>query len=319
MGNEGWEMGSGESGEFLDSSFPAPHFPFATLARPVEVRGVGLHSGAEVTARLLPRQETGWVFARGDLPGVPEVSAVLENVARTTHATTLQEGAASVATTEHLLAALWARGVTNCRIELDGPEVPILDGSALPWCRLLREAGLEILPGERPIWQLTEPIWVEDGGANVLGLPHPEFRLSVGVDFSHRFAGPQTVDLGVNFATLEAELAPARTFTLENWLAPLREQGLIRGGSLENAVVVGKEGLSSPWRMADELARHKALDVVGDLALLFGRDGGVFRGHIIALRAGHGPHRAWMIECRRRGALTRCIEKSALRKLGEPA
>jgi UDP-3-O-[3-hydroxymyristoyl] N-acetylglucosamine deacetylase len=282
-----------------------PMHHYQTVARPVEICGVGLHSGQQVRLVVQPDTRPGWRFARVDLPGAPEIEATLENVAKTQHATVLQSGEATVSTTEHLLAALWALGVTHARIEVDGPEVPIVDGSAAPFVAAINESGLWTIEGERPIWRLTAPVWWEGGGASVLGLPHDSFRLSVAVDFDHPHAGAQAFDLDINATSFEHELAAARTFTLEHWLEPLRAAGLIKGGSLDNAVVVSANGPSSPPRMEHEMARHKALDVVGDLSLLFGTDGGGFQGHIIAIRAGHGPHRYWMDTCRNSGAIRR--------------
>lgn len=276
---------------------------FHTLAQEVQLTDIGLHSGQQITVRLVPSPNPGWHFVRLDLPGTPEVAATLENVAATQHATVLQNGAATVSTTEHLLAALWALDVTHVRIELNGPEVPILDGSARGWVNAIQSAGLQKVEGQRPIFEFSQPVWWEGNGASVLGVPNPTFRLSVAVDFNHPHAGPQTTDLEVNGANFAHELAEARTFTLESWLEPLRSAGLIKGGSLDNAIVVSDNGLSSPLRFPNEMARHKALDVIGDLALLFGANGGAFRGHLIVIRGGHGPHRSWMETCRNQHAL----------------
>ena len=267
--------------------------------------GIGLHCGEEISLSILPDERPGWRFVRRDLPGNPEIAATLENVAATQHATVLQSGNASVSTTEHLLAALWSQNISHARIEINGPEVPILDGSARPWIEAMENAGTEKIGGERPVWRLEQPIWWEGGGASVLGVPNPSFRLSVASNFDHPHAGAQTVDLEVTAQSFALELAPARTFTLESWISPLRAAGLIRGGSHDNAIVVSESGVSSPLRFSNEMARHKALDCIGDLALLFGADGGGFEGHIIAVRAGHGAHRAWMESCRNQGALRR--------------
>ena len=274
---------------------------FATLRRPISIEGVGIHSGQKVRATLRPSPNRGVYFARVDLPGAPVVAANWRNVTSTTHATTLEDGAARVVTIEHLLAALWASGVTDCRIEVDAPEVPILDGSARPWCDALQEAGVQAADEARPTLQLSAPVWIEQGGAQVLGVPAPEFRVSVAVDFDAPHAGAQVFDGVITPANFAADIADARTFTLQSWLEPLRAAGLIRGGSLDNAILIDDNGWSSPPRGQNELARHKALDVVGDLALLFGSAN--FRGHIIATRAGHGAHRAWMQACRERNAL----------------
>jgi UDP-3-O-[3-hydroxymyristoyl] N-acetylglucosamine deacetylase len=278
-----------------------------TLGREVQISGIGLHSGEVVRARLCPAARVGIIFARTDLPGAPQIPAGTDYVTTTTHATTLAHQGASVSTTEHLMATLWAMGITACRIELDGPEVPILDGSAAPWVTLLREAGTQVLidAGMRPIYRLIEPVWIGEGEMSVLGVPHPTFRLTCGVEYAVPCGAKQVCDVEVTPELFAEELAPARTFTLESWLEPLRSQGLIKGGSLENALVLNEDGPSAPFRFRDELARHKALDVVGDAALLFGTDGGILRAHVFAMRAGHGPHRVWMEECLRRGALRR--------------
>ena len=274
---------------------------YATLVRAVEVSGVGLHSGHAVRVQLCPSEIAGLHFARVDLADAPIVQADWRYVTSTTHATTLQDGAASAMTTEHLLAALWASGITHCRIELDAPEIPILDGSARLWCAAIAEAGTRELKGERPILELTRPVWIEQNQAHVLGVPAPDFRLTVAVNFDVVAAPPQLFDGTITPAYFAREIASARTFTLQSWLAPLRDAGLIRGGSLDNAVVIDENGWSSPARFDNELARHKALDVIGDLALLFKTAD--FRGHVFATRAGHGPHRAWMQACREQRAL----------------
>ncbi len=274
---------------------------FATLTRAVEVHGIGLHSGQPVRAVLCPTETAGLRFARVDLPDAPIVRADWSHVTSTTHATTLEDGQACAVTTEHLLAALWASGITHCRIELNAPEVPILDGSARGWCRAIADAGTRELAGERPTLELREPVWIQQGEAHVLGVPAPEFRVTVAVNFDAPHALMQLFDGVITPVNFAREIADARTFTLQSWLAPLQNAGLIKGGSLDNAIVIDDKGWSSPPRFDNELARHKALDVVGDLALLFGISN--FRGHIIATRAGHGAHRLWMEACRNQNAL----------------
>ncbi len=282
---------------------------FQTLATPVEIAGVGLHCGKSITARLLPSEKLGVVFARVDLPGAPIVRAEVGAIIATTHATTIAHGSARVSTIEHLLAALWAGGWTHVRVELDGPEVPILDGSARGWVELLGRAGRHPLAANRPIARLQRPVWWEGGGAQMFGLPLPfdgsaTFRCSVGVDFGADGARAQTFDGVVNVLSLADELAAARTFTLQSWLEPLRAAGLIKGGSLDNAILIGSDGApSSPFRFENELARHKALDCVGDLALGLCASGALFHGHIVALRAGHGAHQEWLARALADGAL----------------
>jgi UDP-3-O-[3-hydroxymyristoyl] N-acetylglucosamine deacetylase len=259
-----------------------------------------------VQTRLLPSATPGFYFRRTDLPTEQLLPASLKHVTSTTHATTLQRGAATVSTTEHLLAALWTQGVTHCVIELDGPEVPILDGSAIEWCRLLQQSGLATVRGAaqcRPVFTLRTPVWFCEGDVSVMGLPHHELRLSVAVDFPRAYIGRQTFDTVVSASGFADEMAAARTFTLQEWIEPLRAAGLIRGGNLDNAVVLDENGPSVPWRFKDEIVRHKALDVLGDIALLFGENGGTLQAHIITTRSGHSAHREWMIECLRQDAL----------------
>lgn len=285
---------------------------FCTLEREVELTGVGLHSGQNVRLRLLPASQVGVTFARVDLPGAPTVGADVSQVSTTTHATTIESGEARVSTIEHLLAALWVSDLTHVRVELDGPEVPILDGSSQGWMELLSDAGRHELGGERPVARLNSPVWLESKGAQMMGLPLPvapgsketTFRLSVGVNFDAPGAGAQTFAGDINATSFATELAAARTFTLEAWLAPLRSAGLIRGGSLENAILIGSDGTpSSSLRFDNELARHKALDCVGDLALALCARGARFHGDVVALRAGHGAHRDWVNQALESGSL----------------
>ena len=287
-----------------------------TLKEIAAVSGIGLHSGEMVNVRLMPRSTCGLVFVRADLPGAPTIPADWRHVTRTTHATTLEFEGAGVSTTEHLLASLWALGVTACTIELDGPEVPILDGSAAPWVELIHNAGIAALPHAeaRPIYHVTAPVWIGEKEMSVFGVPNQQFRLTCAVEYAVPNSR-QICDFLVTPEVFAAELAPARTFTLESWLEPLRAQGLIRGGSLENAVVINENGPSVPYRFSDELARHKALDVLGDLALLFAGDGGLLQAHIIAERAGHGPHRMWMEAALSQGAL---VKNAGVTQPGEP-
>jgi UDP-3-O-[3-hydroxymyristoyl] N-acetylglucosamine deacetylase len=280
---------------------------FQTCERAVELEGIGLHSGTIVRLRIVPREETGMVFVRVDVPGAPEIPVDGAHVTATQHATTLAANNTSVSTTEHLLAALWCAGITNARLEINGPEVPILDGSAAPWIDLLEQAGVRALPGARPVYELTQPVWSEIDGASVLGVPHEALRLSVAVRYERAWLVPQTYDGIVTARSFAKELAAARTFTLEEWIDPLRAAGLIRGGSTENAVVLHANATSSEFRFANEIARHKALDVLGDIALLFGQNGGVLQAHLIAVRGGHGAHRAWMQTAVESGALVRRV------------
>lgn len=288
--------------------------PFQTLARTIETSGIALHAGTQVRLRLLPTDRCGLFFVRTDLVGAPEIAASPAAISHTTHATTLQVDDASVSTTEHLLAALWMNGITHCRIELDGPEVPILDGSARDWCRLLADAGsVAIAPlsstrsdkknGSRPVWNLRAPVYVEIGNSSVLALPHDALRVSVWADFGRSYLAPQLFDAAISPEFFAREIAPARTFTLEEWIEPLRAQGLIRGGTTENAIVLGEAAPLMPLRFDDELARHKILDLLGDIALLCAPDGSFLNAHFIANCAGHALHQQWMMRCLHQHAL----------------
>ena len=293
---------------------------FQTLRKPLEVRGIGLHSGQKVRARLLPRQGLGLVFRRMDLANEPSVEADWRNITSTMHATTLQDGDAKVSTPEHLLAALWILGVTHCEIQLDGAEVPILDGSAAPWCEVLKdeiapvETSSEALnetsstrtrlaPNARPTFILSEPVFFQNGNSSVLALPHHELRVSVAVDFGRDYLATQNFDSVVTRDSFVRDIAAARTFALEEWLQALQSQGLVRGGSLENALLLRDDAPSTPLRFATELARHKALDLLGDLSLMFASQGATMRAHFIAVRAGHASHHGWMQVCDTQNAL----------------
>lgn len=286
-----------------NSRFAPPYL--RTLQRAACAEGIGLHTGKDVRVNLVPREQAGLVFARIDLPGTPEIAAALRNVSHTTHATTLGRGEATVSTTEHLLAALWCNGVSNCRIEIDGPEVPIFDGSALEWQTVLEGAGFRDLPGLRPVYGLRETVEVSHGAASVRGENCEGLQIHIDVEYGREYLEKQIYEAEVSGQVWRDELAPARTFTLEEWIEPLRDQGLIKGGSPDNAVVLYEENTSLPLRFPTELARHKGLDLLGDIALLFGEDGGTINARFTAVRAGHELHRRWMAECLEKNALIR--------------
>lgn len=260
-----------------------------TLAKAVSLSGSSLHTGEKVTLTLLPAPVGhGRAFRRKDLPDEPVVRAHFANVREVERRTTLVEGPATVHTVEHVLAALSGLGVDNVLIEMDASEPPICDGSAQPFVELIRKAGVVDQGQPRAEWQITEPIHLEPkGGSIMIALPDPAFRISctnIGPD--GRFT--QFQSLVINPETFEKEIASARTFVFYEDVKPLMDKGLIKGGSLENALVIrGEQVLSKEaLRFKDEFVRHKILDIVGDLAL-FGRP---IRGHIVAVRPGHGPN-----------------------------
>ncbi|WP_421657211.1 UDP-3-O-acyl-N-acetylglucosamine deacetylase [Leptothermofonsia sp. ETS-13] len=259
----------------------------STLAAPITCQGVGLHTGVPVQVKIVPAPVgRGRYFVRIDLPGQPEIPAREESVVQTTLSTELAQGEARVRTVEHLLAAMAAMGVDNARIELDGPEVPLLDGSAKEWAEAIAQVGLTSQTEPRPVYSIQEPLWIQVGDAFVAALPTRETRFTYGIDFDLPAIGNQwhSWPLGSSFMD---EIAPARTFGLLHQIEYLRHQGLIKGGSLENALVCGPDGwINPPLRFANEPARHKLLDLVGDLSLL-----GYFPvAHFLAYKASHHLH-----------------------------
>ncbi len=259
-----------------------------TLVQPFEQDGIGLHSGQATTVRVLPAPEqTGRYFVRTDLPGTPNIPAQVSAVRQTLLSTELANGEATVRTVEHLLAALVTAGVSNARIEIDGPEVPLLDGSALPWVRLIAQAGIRAQAGSQTPITVTNPVHIQEGDAFVMALPATAARFTYGIDFDVAAIGNQWQSWSPAVADFAQVVAPARTFGLAHQVDYLREQGLIKGGSLENALVCDHTGwVNPPLRFENEPARHKLLDLVGDLSLL----GVLPIAHVVAYKASHGLH-----------------------------
>lgn len=260
-----------------------------TVQRPAEVSGVGLHSGVPVRIRILPAPcSTGIVFLRTDLDNF-QVPASWRHVARVSYATSLMRQGVLISTTEHLLSVLYSMGIDNAYIEIDNLEVPILDGSGLPFVKLLEEAGVRQFRRKRRYLRIRRPVSVEDKGKRISILPDEAFRLTCDTEYQPP-VGRQSLELEVTPERYAAELAFARTFGWESDLDQMRNMGLIRGASLENAVCFTAGGVLNPegLRAPDECCRHKALDLIGDLALL----GRPLLGHVIAERAGHAMHAA---------------------------
>ncbi|MEH2315562.1 UDP-3-O-acyl-N-acetylglucosamine deacetylase [Nostoc sp.] len=259
-----------------------------TLAAQITQTGVGLHSGVNTQVRILPAEAgSGRYFVRVDLPDLPIIPAQVAAVSHTVLSTQLGKGEVYVRTVEHLLAALSGMGVDNARIEIDGPEVPLLDGSASVWTANIAEVGLVSQPVNNQVpLAVTEPIWVYQGDAFVCALPASETRFSYGIDFDLAAIGNQWHSWSLS-ASFAAQIAPARTFGLLQQIEHLQKTGLIKGGSLDNALVCGPEGwLNPPLRFANEPVRHKILDLVGDLSLL-----GTFPiAHFLAYKASHNLH-----------------------------
>jgi UDP-3-O-[3-hydroxymyristoyl] N-acetylglucosamine deacetylase/3-hydroxyacyl-[acyl-carrier-protein] dehydratase len=260
-----------------------------TLAKAVSMTGTSLHTGEQVTLTLQPAPENfGFKFRRIDLEDKPFIPALVEKVQKVERATTIAEGGVNVHTVEHVISALAGMGVDNAIIEMDANEPPIADGSSMPFVELIKSAGLEEQKEARKVFEVREPIYQETRDGTILTIvPDKKFRIScTNVGPNGRFT--QYFSTEINPETYEKEIAAARTFVYYEDIAPLMEKGLIKGGTLEAAVVIRGETLLSkqPLRFADEFVRHKILDIVGDLML----SGKRILGHVIAVRPGHGPN-----------------------------
>lgn len=258
-----------------------------TIAKESCLEGVGLHTGVHGFVRLVPAPaETGIVFRRVDLDNFP-IEAQGHNVARVSYATSLMKQGVLLSTTEHLLAAIYSSGIDNIFIEIDSIEVPILDGSAEPFLRLLDQAGIRRLRRRRRYLKVVRPIEVIEQDRRIGIYPSDEFRVQCYVDFPHPLVGQQQIEMVVRPETFRNLLARARTFCFERDIEPLRSMGLIRGGSLDNAIVLTNDGvMNGLLRFPDEFGRHKALDLIGDLALV----GLPLLGRVEAHKAGHALH-----------------------------
>ena len=261
-----------------------------TIQRPVEAKGVGLHSGVSVSIRIRPAPpSTGIVFLRTDLDNFP-VPASWRHVARVSYATSLMRQGVLISTTEHLLSVFYSMGVDNAFVEINNLEVPILDGSGAPYVELLRAAGLKSYRRRKRFLRVRKPVTVEAGGKRISILPSDRFLLTCDVFYDHPLIGRQSLDMEVTPERYAQEIAPARTFGFEHELDQMRNMGLIRGAALDNAICFHRQGVRNRdgLRFVDECCRHKALDLIGDLALI----GKPLLGHVIAERAGHAMHTA---------------------------
>ncbi len=259
-----------------------------TISAPLEFIGVGLHSGAPVTMRLLPAPAgSGIVFRRTDLDNF-EIPAIGRNIAKVSYATSLMRQGVLISTTEHLLSALIGMGVDNVIVELDNLELPILDGSALPYVQAFQEVGIKTQRRRRESIRVLSPVEVREGNKFIGVYPGSGYRIQYTIDFPAPI-GRQESSIDLAAETYGTFIAPARTFGYKADEKKLRDMGLIRGASPENAIVLGSNGPENgPLRFSDEYVRHKVLDLIGDLALAGRR----IEGHVVAERAGHAMHTA---------------------------
>ena len=264
-----------------------------TLRRVVPCAGIGLHSGRKVNLSLRPAPaDHGIRFRRVDLGGVEIPAHVSHLGGRQQLQTGLAVGQASVETVEHLLAALSAMGVDNAIIELNHPEVPIMDGSSAPWVYLIQDAGVKDLGVPRKTIQILRQIQIQQGDKRIALFPSDRFRVTYTISFDHPLLRHQQKTMDLNEQAFVDEIAPARTFGFLKEVEMLRQKGLALGGTLENAIVLGETGVLTPLRFEDEFVRHKILDVIGDLALI----GHAIQGHVVVHRGGHALHTAFASE-----------------------
>jgi UDP-3-O-[3-hydroxymyristoyl] N-acetylglucosamine deacetylase len=259
-----------------------------TIAAPLEFSGVGLHSGAPVTMRLLPAPAgSGIVFRRTDLDNF-EIPATGRNVAKVSYATSLMRQGVLISTTEHLLSALIGMGVDNVIVELDNLELPILDGSALPYVQAFLSAGIRTQRRRREYLRILHPVEVREGDKFIGVYPGSGYSIRYAIDFPAPI-GHQSTSVDLAAETYGTAIAAARTFGYKADEKKLRDMGLIRGASAESAIILGPQGPENgPLRFYDEYVRHKVLDLIGDLALAGRR----IEGHVVAERAGHAMHTA---------------------------
>ena len=263
-----------------------------TLGAAAETHGIGLHTGVQVCVRLLPAPpDTGYVFRRTDLGGF-EIPATVESVAHCGYATTLMRTGVMLSTVEHLLAALRGLGVDNAFIEVDNLEIPILDGSAEVFADLIEHAGIIEQPLARRALLVRERVAFEQGNRRISIEPADGWEIDCMIDFAHPMIGVQRFSLELNDGAFHREIAAARTFGFSAEIEQLQRSNLIRGGSLDNAIVLTSEGMMNQTglRFRDEFVRHKILDIIGDLALL----GMPILGRVKAERSGHILHAGLM-------------------------
>jgi UDP-3-O-[3-hydroxymyristoyl] N-acetylglucosamine deacetylase len=254
----------------------------------VSLSGIGLHTGVTVNLRLCPAPaHSGIVFKRTDLDGFT-IEAQSRHVARVSYATSLMKKGVLISTTEHLLSALAGLGVDNAVVEIDNLELPIVDGSALPFVKLIRQAGLRPQRARRTYAKILKPLELVDGSKRIAVYPADTFAVSYSISFPHPIIGAETMDFTPSAGSYENDVAPARTFGFLAEVEMLLKSGLVKGGSLENVVVLDQERVLNPegLRFPDEFCRHKVLDLIGDISL-FGRP---LIGHVVADRAGHAMH-----------------------------
>ncbi|PYS87491.1 MAG: UDP-3-O-[3-hydroxymyristoyl] N-acetylglucosamine deacetylase [Acidobacteria bacterium] len=263
-----------------------------TIAKAVKTKGIGLHTGVEVSLRLRPAPEnTGYIFVRTDLDNF-EIPASVEYVSHCSYATTLMRRGVVLSTCEHLLSALRGSGIDNCFIELDSIELPILDGSSENWIELIEKACIKELKAPKRILKVLKKVAFEEDGRKMSIEPSKRFEIECVIDFTHPFVKRQSFHFIMDNGSYGKQIASARTFGFTHEIEMLRKANLALGGSLENAIVLTPDGMlnKEPLRFDDEFVRHKILDIIGDVALL----GLPVQAKIVAEKSGHAVHAALM-------------------------
>jgi UDP-3-O-[3-hydroxymyristoyl] N-acetylglucosamine deacetylase len=284
-----------------------------TLAAPVEASGIGLHTAVPVHIRLVPAPpDTGYVFIRTDLGGF-EIPASVEWVAHCSYATTLMRTGVMLSTVEHLLAALRGAGVDNVYIEVDNLEIPIMDGSAEVFTEMIERGGILEQPLARKALMVRERVAIEQGDRRIQIEPAPTFEIDCRIDFRHPLIGVQHYRVDLTNGTFGREIAAARTFGFTEEIEALRRANLIRGGSLDNAIVLTQNGMlnKTSLRFANEFVRHKILDIIGDLALL----GMPILGRVTAHKSGHILHAALMTKLLRQRSAWEIVDMNQEQRL----
>jgi UDP-3-O-[3-hydroxymyristoyl] N-acetylglucosamine deacetylase len=282
----------------------------ATITSPASATGIGLHTGVPVTIRLLPAPANrGIVFHRTDLNDF-KIEAQARNVARLSYATSLMKRGVLISTTEHLLSALAGSAIDNVVVEISNLEVPIMDGSALPFVRMIEEAGIRPQRARRRYARILKPVEVVDGAKRIAIYPSDGFSVSYRIDFNHPLIGTERLEFALDAGNYAAAIAPARTFGFADEVEMLRRNGLVRGGSLENAVVLTGDSVMNPegLRFPDEFCRHKILDLVGDL-VMFGHP---LIGHVAVDRGGHAMHYALVAQLLRDKSAWKLVDRDEL-------
>ncbi|MDI6839911.1 MAG: UDP-3-O-acyl-N-acetylglucosamine deacetylase [bacterium] len=252
----------------------------ATIKETFSIKGIGVHTGtyAKVTIKPAP-VGNGITFNHSNVI----IPAIVDRVNNTGHGVSLKFGSYEIRTCEHLLSALYGSGIDNAICELDEVELPALDGSSLEFAKLIREKGIKSQNVEEKKIEIKEPILLTKGDAGIFAIPYKGFRVSFIIDYPYQGIRTQYCSFDITPEVYFNEIAPARTYTFMGWIGELREKGLIKGGSLENAIVIDENGPLNPLRFSDEPVRHKILDLIGDLALLGAR----LKGWVFGIKSGH--------------------------------